>query len=93
MLITNPWFEWNSRSLKQRSVHAQAGPSKNMNWYDANGNGSTAPAGKRGIDNDAMNGNAVMIDGARGEILTIGGAPSYVSSNATANVNLVRFQS
>ena len=68
-------------------LHMQAGPSKSMNWYDANGNGSTAPAGRRGADGDAMNGNAVMLDA--GKILTVGGSPSYVNSVATAHANLV----
>ena len=65
----------------------QAGPSKNMNWFNANGNGSTTPAGRRGTDGDAMNGNAVMYDA--GKILTLGGSPSYVNSVATAHANLV----
>ena len=59
-----------------------------MNWYDANGNGSTTPAGRRGTDSDAMNGNAVMFDA--GKILTVGGSPSYVNSVATSHANLVR---
>ena len=61
----------------------QAGPSKAMNWYDPSGTGSVTPAGKRGDDSDAMNGNAVMYDA--GKILTIGGAPNYEQTNATAN--------
>ncbi len=48
-----------------------------MNWYSANGNGGTVPAGARGSDADAMNGNAVMYDAVAGKILTVGGAPSY----------------
>ena len=55
----------------------QAGPSAHMNWYSANGNGGTVPAGSRGSDADAMNGNAVMYDAVAGKILTVGGAPSY----------------
>ncbi|WP_239117578.1 discoidin domain-containing protein [Paractinoplanes ferrugineus] len=61
----------------------QAGPSKQMNWYTISGQGSVAGAGTRGDDGDAMNGNAVMYD--TGKILTVGGAPSYDDSNATAN--------
>jgi galactose oxidase len=61
----------------------QAGPSKKMNWYTISGQGSVAAAGTRGDDGDAMNGNAVMYD--TGKILTVGGAPSYDDSNATAN--------
>jgi len=55
----------------------QAGPSARMNWFSANGSGSTVPAGARGSDADAMNGNAVMYDAVAGKILTVGGAPSY----------------
>ncbi|MFI5893162.1 discoidin domain-containing protein [Actinoplanes sp. NPDC051513] len=59
----------------------QAGPSKKMNWYSVDGDGSTTPAGNRGGD-DAMNGSAVMYD--TGKILTLGGSPSYDNSEATA---------
>ncbi len=48
-----------------------------MNWYNPNPGGSTSPAGLRGNDADAMNGNAVMFDAVAGKILTLGGAPSY----------------
>ncbi len=65
----------------------QAGPSKAMNWYDVTGDGATTPAGLRGDDNHAMNGSAVMYDA--GKILTIGGAPDYTDSVATANANLI----
>ncbi|WP_239132017.1 discoidin domain-containing protein [Paractinoplanes durhamensis] len=61
----------------------QAGPSKKMNWYTISGQGSVASAGTRGDDGDAMNGNAIMYD--TGKILTVGGAPAYQDSNATAN--------
>jgi len=73
--------------LLMHALCVQAGPSKNMNWFNANGNGSTTPAGRRGTDADAMNGNAVMFDA--GKILTVGGSPSYVNSVATAHANLV----
>ena len=63
----------------------QAGPSKRMNWYGTAGGGSTASAGFRGDDGDAMCGNAVMYDAAAGKILTVGGAPNYQGSDATAN--------
>ena len=69
-------------------MSAQAGPARSMNWYNANGNGSTTPAGFRGADGDAMNGNAVMFDA--GKILVVGGSPSYVNSVATSNASLVR---
>jgi galactose oxidase len=65
----------------------QAGPSKQMNWFDTTGTGGTTPAGVRGQDGDAMNGDAVMYDA--GKILTIGGAPSYDSSTATANAHIL----
>ncbi|BCJ46567.1 hypothetical protein GCM10010168_62060 [Actinoplanes ianthinogenes] len=61
----------------------QAGPSKAMNWYTTSGTGGVSPAGVRGDDGDAMNGNAVMYD--TGKILTVGGAPNYENNNATAN--------
>ena len=54
----------------------QAGPSHNMNWYYPDGN-TTVPAGPRGTDPDAMNGNAVMYDAVNGKILTVAGAPIY----------------
>ena len=49
-----------------------------MNWYNpGSGMGSTTPAGRRGNDADAMNGNAVIYDAVAGKIFTCGGAPSY----------------
>jgi galactose oxidase len=65
----------------------QAGPSRAMNWYSMAGAGSTTPAGLRGQDNDAMNGNAVMYDA--GKILTVGGAPSYENTPATTNAHVI----
>jgi galactose oxidase len=65
----------------------QAGPSKQMNWFDTTGTGGTTPAGPRGDDADAMNGDAVMYDA--GKVLTIGGAPSYQNSTATANAHVL----
>ena len=47
-----------------------------MNWYDIPGN-TTVPAGARGSDPDAMNGNAVMYDAGSGKILMVGGSPDY----------------
>ncbi len=47
-----------------------------MNWYSILGN-STAPAGPRGTDSDAMNGNAVMFDAVAGQIFTTGGQRIY----------------
>jgi galactose oxidase len=68
----------------------QAGPSKTMHWINTAGNGSITAAAPRGNDNDAMNGNAVLYD--IGKILTVGGAPSYENSDATANANLISFR-
>jgi galactose oxidase len=65
----------------------QAGPSKAMNWYGTAGTGSTWAAGQRGTDGDAMNGNAVMYD--TGKILTLGGAPSYQDSAASARAHVL----
>ncbi|KAG6036668.1 hypothetical protein E4U41_005559 [Claviceps citrina] len=71
----------------------QAGPSTAMNWYTFNGDGAVAPAGKRGSgtgpDPDSMNGNAVMFDAVKGQILTVGGAPSYSKSQASSNAHVV----
>ena len=54
-----------------------------MNWYSIPGN-STTPAGLRGTDADAMNGNAVMFDAVAGQIFTTGGSPIY--SNGVRNL-------
>jgi galactose oxidase len=69
------FFSWTNN----RVFHA--GPSRQLNWFGSAGNGSTTPAGVRGDDDHAMNGNAVMYD--IGKILTVGGAPAYVNSPAT----------
>ncbi|KAL8834088.1 MAG: hypothetical protein Q9170_003924 [Blastenia crenularia] len=66
-----------------------AGPSKNMNWFTTSGDGSTTPAGTRGNDVDAMNGNAVMYDAVAGKILTIGGAVDYDGAFTTSNANII----
>ncbi|WP_144108536.1 RICIN domain-containing protein [Paraburkholderia sp. BCC1886] len=68
-----------------------AGPSVAMHWFDTTGNGNVSPAGNRGSDADAMNGNAAMYD--IGKILTVGGAPSYEQSNATANATMIDISS
>jgi galactose oxidase len=65
----------------------QAGPSRAMNWFDTTGSGGTTPAGVRGKDGDAMNGDAVMYDA--GKILTVGGAPNYQNSEATTNAHVI----
>ncbi|CAG9181955.1 RICIN domain-containing protein [Cupriavidus pampae] len=64
-----------------------AGPSKQMNWMDTTGAGGVTSAGTRAADGDAMNGNAVLYD--IGRIFTVGGAPDYENSNATANAHVI----
>ena len=76
-------FGWKNGSV------FQAGPSKTMNWYGTTGSGSQQPAGLRGTDPDAMNGNAVMYDAVNGKILTVGGAVNYQNSNATTNAHII----
>jgi galactose oxidase len=74
-------FAWSNATV------FQAGPSKAMNWFSTTGSGGTTPAGPRGDDTDAMDGNAVMYDA--GKILTLGGSPSYQNSTATANAYVI----
>ncbi|KAI4146407.1 MAG: hypothetical protein L6R39_003467 [Caloplaca ligustica] len=76
-------FGWKSGSV------FQAGPSKAMNWYTATGTGAQKPAGLRGTDPDAMNGNAIMYDAVNGKILTVGGAPNYQDNDATSNARVI----
>ncbi|KAL8668441.1 MAG: hypothetical protein Q9168_006929 [Polycauliona sp. 1 TL-2023] len=74
---------------RQNNSVFQAGPSRNMNWFTTDGNGSTTPAGTRANDNDAMNGNAIMYDAVAGKILTIGGSTSYVGSYTSSNAHII----
>ena len=79
-------FGWKNNSV------FQAGPSKNMNWYNPDGgggSGSVTAAGRRAADADAMNGNAVLYDALKGKILTLGGAPNYQNSAASTNAHIV----
>ncbi|KAL8868405.1 MAG: hypothetical protein Q9174_005016 [Haloplaca sp. 1 TL-2023] len=76
-------FGWKSGSV------FQAGPSKAMNWYTPTGTGAQKPAGLRGTDPDAMNGNAIMYDAVNGKILTVGGAPNYQDIAATRNARII----
>ncbi|MCJ1378374.1 hypothetical protein MMC17_001472 [Xylographa soralifera] len=76
-------FGWKNGSV------FQAGPSKAMNWYGTAGSGSQTGAGLRASDTDSMNGNAVMYDAVNGKILTVGGAPNYQDSDATANAHII----
>jgi len=64
----------------------QAGPSKAMNWYSVDGDGSVSPAGTRS-DGDDMNGSAVMFD--TGKILTLGGSQNYSHSPGTADARVL----
>ncbi|KAJ5719757.1 hypothetical protein N7493_007335 [Penicillium malachiteum] len=68
-------FTWTGGSV------FQAGPSKEMNWYGTPDTGTTAPAGTRTCDGDAMGGNAVMYD--KGKILAFGGSKYYETTEAT----------
>jgi galactose oxidase len=67
----------------------QAGPAKNMNWYNTTGGGAVIPAGTRSTDGDAMNGNAVMYDAVAGKILTAGGAQNYQGDTARTNAFVI----
>ncbi|KAL8726445.1 MAG: hypothetical protein Q9166_006723 [cf. Caloplaca sp. 2 TL-2023] len=74
---------------RQNGSIFHAGPSRNMNWFTTDGQGSTTPAGTRGNDVDAMNGNAAMYDSVAGKILTVGGAVDYDDSSTSANANII----
>ncbi|CCC14578.1 hypothetical protein SMACR_09672 [Sordaria macrospora] len=89
--MEGPWRADNHGWLfgwKKNSVF-QAGPSKAMNWYYVEGEGSFKGAGKRLEDDDSMSGNAVMFDAVKGKILTIGGSPDYDKSWATSNAHVI----
>ncbi|KAJ8063258.1 hypothetical protein OCU04_008489 [Sclerotinia nivalis] len=76
-------FGWQNGSV------FQAGPSRAMNWYFTDGDGSVQEAGDRLDDEDSMSGNAVMFDATTGQILTIGGSPDYDKSDATGNAHVI----
>ena len=67
----------------------QAGPSLAMNWYGISGSGSQASAGSRTGDGDAMCADAVMYDAVAGNILAVGGSPSYSGVDATTNAHII----
>jgi galactose oxidase len=70
----------------------QAGPSRTMHWMRPfDGPGSVTPVGPRGTDGDAMNGNAVMYD--TGRILTLGGAPNYISGQGSRRAHVIDIRS
>ncbi|KAL8800932.1 MAG: hypothetical protein Q9182_004814 [Xanthomendoza sp. 2 TL-2023] len=85
------WREDNHAWLFARENNSvfHAGPSKNMNWFTTADQGSITPAGTRGNDGHAMNGNAVMYDAVFGKILTIGGAMHYDDSYTTSNAHII----
>lgn len=70
-------FGWKNGSV------FQAGPSKAMNWYTTDGQGSQMPAGRRQEENDQMCGPTVMYDAVAGKVLNAGGAQDYDNSDAT----------
>ncbi|QKX54465.1 uncharacterized protein TRUGW13939_01551 [Talaromyces rugulosus] len=76
-------FAWSNGSV------LQAGPSTKMHWFDTRGNGSVTFAGTRNNDGDAMAGTVAMYDANHGKILSLGGAPSYNDSDATANAHII----
>lgn len=76
-------FGWQNGSV------FQAGPSRAMNWYFTDNDGSVQGVGDRLDDDDSMSGNAVMFDATAGKILTIGGSPDYDKSWATSNAHVI----
>ncbi|KAI1496159.1 hypothetical protein F5X99DRAFT_425048 [Biscogniauxia marginata] len=76
-------------AYKSNSIF-QAGPSRNMNWYNVSGSGSWTAAGTRASDTDSMCGDATMFDAVNGLILTAGGSPDYQNSDATPNAHLIQ---
>jgi len=64
-----------------------AGPSKQMNWFNVKGGGTSTSAGLRGNDEHSMNGNATMYD--IGRILKVGGGPNYEKSNASTSAYII----
>jgi galactose oxidase len=73
-------FSWKKGSI------FQAGPSKAMNWYTANGAGTQVAAGTRDTD-DAMCGIFVMYE--PGKILTAGGSSDYTDSDANKRAHII----
>jgi galactose oxidase len=58
-----------------------------MHWITTSGTGSIVASIRRGDDEDAMNGNAVMYD--IGKILTIGGAQNYDNGAASNRAYMI----
>lgn len=74
-------FPWRNGSV------FQAGPSKAMNWYYTDGEGSVSPAGVRDPANDAMCGVNVMYD--VGKIFSAGGAQYYDDAPGLSVAHLI----
>ena len=64
-----------------------AGPSRAMHWISLVGQGAVIPAGLRGNDTDAMNGNAVLY--SEGRIVTFGGATNYDNGICSSSVFII----
>ncbi|OLN93108.1 Galactose oxidase 3 [Colletotrichum chlorophyti] len=75
-------------SWKNGSV-LQAGPAKQMNWFDTKATGANKPAGLRAADEDSMCGVSVMYDAVAGKIFTYGGGRAYTGVTATSNAHIL----
>ncbi|KAK7936164.1 hypothetical protein PG985_001659 [Apiospora marii] len=67
----------------------QAGPSRNMNWYDTKGAGAVQSAGTRAQDADAMCGVFAMYDAVAGKVFTYGGGAAYTGLGASAAAHIL----
>ncbi|KAK8085106.1 galactose oxidase precursor protein [Apiospora hydei] len=67
----------------------QAGPSRNMNWYDTKDTGAVQSAGTRAQDGDAMCGVFVMYDAVAGKVFTYGGGQAYTGFAATTSAHIL----
>ncbi|KAH7030653.1 kelch domain-containing protein [Microdochium trichocladiopsis] len=74
-------FGWRNGSV------FQAGPSKAMNWYLTDDEGSHVPAGTREAEMDQMCGINVMYD--VGKILSAGGSQDYTDSAASSQAHVI----
>jgi galactose oxidase len=67
-----------------------AGPSKQMTWFNVSGPGSWRDGGLRANDPDAMCGVAAMYDAEQGLIVSAGGSPNYEDSTATKSTHIIK---
>lgn len=74
-------FPWRNGSV------FQAGPSRAMNWFLTEGEGTHVPAGNRGSSMDQMCGINIMYD--VGKILSAGGSQDYTNSMATKEAHVI----